>query len=193
MVSKSILAVVAIVAILVIGGGIYMMQQPSAPTATPTPTTTPTTTSEPQTTTTPEAKESPTREEINEISEAVTNYLDTYNQHSVEDNVACFTNDGEKRVASGFGTVSSIGHDKIRAQLKDVFQSVPDISLELTNIQVLDVKDDTASAMVTFVVNSETEGWSRSMNENIDFVKIGDTWKIVEAYTEFKSVQEAVR
>ena len=192
MVSKGILAAAVIVVILIVGGSMYMMQQPpSTQVSTPT-TPKPAATTPAETPTIPEAK-TLTSEEETEIKDAVMNYINTFNQHSVEEHLVCFTDDGLKMLGSVHGTEEYYGHDKIRYQLIGVFEKNPDISLENVMSEIQGVREDKVIVQCAYRIISEKSSYNIGVFEEITLVKIGNTWKIAKSDTSLVSNDPLLR
>ena len=203
MVSKSMLAVIAIVAILVIGGGIYMMQQPSTPTTTPTPTTpkpaattpteapapteTPTQTTTPTPTKTPEetlpGPTLPMGTDEEQVEALMIAYTDAFDRHDAKEAAACFTQDGTYQ-SSNWGIQFKTGQQEILTGFEDFFNQNPDGTYQDLVIKGLSVNGDRANAILQYkYVQADVQnvGWE----ETITVIRVGDTWRIQKATTAY--------
>ena len=194
MISKGILAAVVIVAILVIGGGVYMTQQPptltstltqttpkpaaTTPTQTPTTQETPTSTPSPTPTKTPEETLPgpilPMGTDEEQVEALVLTYVDAFDRNSAEEVAACFTEDatfsGEHEKLE-----ACIGREEIKEGFIKFFAQYRGVQHLRLKISRLDVTEDRANVILHY---EAPPAHNIKKEELLTIVKIDDTWRI---------------
>ena len=188
MVSKTVLVAAVIVIVLAVGG-VYILRGPTQPVLTPTPTTTqtpptttPTITETPTPTLTPTPTTSPTpaTAEENSVKAMVMAYYDAFNRHSVDDEIAFFTEGAEKIVRAGDQVSTFVGHRDIMRHLLSNFKKNPDSVLSGITITQLSVTGNKAQVQAEFMYKASDTDLPQKMTEIMELAKIDYSWKITK-------------
>lgn len=187
---RKILLGVLLLDLTVVGGLLFFLFQPRAPTPIATPSITPTTgspTQPPQTATptsspspAPTSPQPPTGGEEDSIRAMLRSYFDSLNRHSVDEAVGFFTDEVEILINHGRDYSYKGPREGVKQYLLMAFMLAPDAKITDVNFVSLDVDEERAKVQISYLVSSKSYDLSRTATEYLELVKQNNAWKIAK-------------
>ena len=107
-------------------------------------------------------------------------YYDAWNRHSVDDEIAFFTEGAEKIVRTGDQVSTFAGQKDIMRHLLYNFKENPDSVISGITITQLSVTGNKAQVQVEFMYKVSETDLPQKMIEIMELAKIDYSWKITE-------------
>lgn len=107
-------------------------------------------------------------------------YYDAFNRHSVDDEAAFFTDDGQKIVRAGDKVSTFAGQKDIMRHLLYNFKENPDSVTSGITITQLSITGNKAQVQAEFMYKASDTDLPQKMTENMELAKIDYSWRITK-------------